>query len=692
MAENTHMRNNALPYPIYAQPFTIVFPLLDADGDPISPSSADSERSLNGDTAADCTNEATEISGLTGVCYLDLTAAELTANVVAIETTSTGAKTTINVLYPRKLVVIRSGTANDDGSGTSTIVLDSGASAVDDFYNGMAISVVIDGGAPQVRLITDYVGSTKTATVHADFLTAVDNTDTFTIYMPEGHQIQQADAVAWLGSALAAVTTAGVPEVDVTHWRGGAVPAVSVTGVPEVDITHVNGAAQTATLDTIKGDTVDIETDTQDIQSKIGTPAGASVSADIAAVKSETATIVADTNELQTDWANGGRLDLILDARASQTTADAIEADTQDIQSRLPDALTAGGNIKADALAISGDTTAADNAESFFDGTGYGPILQRTTIATLASQTSFTLSAGSADDDAYNGCVIVVQDASTAAQKAVGVIADYVGSTKTVTLRTDPAVFTIATTDIVTILADRSLKSTVDNRTLDVTTGGAAGIDWGNVENPTTTVGLTGTTIAWNSAWDAEVQSEVDDALVALKLDHLVAVADNDDPVNDSIIAKLAASDGDWSGFSPSTDALEAIRDRGDAAWATATGFSTHSAADVWAVATRVLTAGTNIALAKGTGVTGFNDLSAAQVNAEVVDALATDTYAEPTGTPSTTATIAAKLGLIQMALVNGLDITASKKQFKDAAGNVEWEKDLSDDGSTYTESAGNAP
>lgn len=38
----------------------------------------------------------------------------------------------------------------------------------------------------------------------------------------------------------------------------------------------------------------------------------------------------------------------------------------------------------------------------------------------------------------------------------------------------------------------------------------------------------------------------------------------------------------------------------------------------VWATTTRLLTAGTNIVLAKGTGVTGFNDLSAAQVNTEV--------------------------------------------------------------------------
>jgi hypothetical protein len=43
--------------------------------------------------------------------------------------------------------------------------------------------------------------------------------------------------------------------------------------------------------------------------------------------------------------------------------------------------------------------------------------------------------------------------------------------------------------------------------------------------------------------------------------------------------------------YDPTTDSQEAIRDRGDAAWSTATGFSTHSAADVWAAATRTLTA-----------------------------------------------------------------------------------------------------
>lgn len=61
-----------------------------------------------------------------------------------------------------------------------------------------------------------------------------------------------------------------------------------------------------------------------------------------------------------------------------------------------------------------------------------------------------------------------------------------------------------------------ALKPTVASRTLDVTATGAAGIDWANVENPTTTLALTNTTTApsaWNAAWDAEVESEVDDAL-----------------------------------------------------------------------------------------------------------------------------------------------------------------------------------
>ena len=124
-----------------------------------------------------------------------------------------------------------------------------------------------------------------------------------------------------------------------------------------------------------------------------------------------------------------------------------------------------------------------------------GGVLLRTTIATLASQTSFTLTAGSVDNSAYVGCVIVISDVASTVQKAVGVISAYTGSTKTVTLLTDPAIFTMAATDYVTIMADRALKATVDNRNLDVSTGGEAGIDWANIGSPTTAQNLSATNI-----------------------------------------------------------------------------------------------------------------------------------------------------------------------------------------------------
>jgi hypothetical protein len=109
-------------------------------------------------------------------------------------------------------------------------------------------------------------------------------------------------------------------------------------------------------------------------------------------------------------------------------------------------------------------------------------------------------------------------------------------------------------------------------------------------------------------------------------------------------------------------------------------------------VTTRVLTAGTNIALAKGTGVTGFNDLSAAQVNAEVVDVMNVDTFAEPTGVPAATNTITGKLGTLYLMARNEVTVTATKKTYKGDDGAAEFEKDLSDDGTTYTETEVNAP
>lgn len=53
---------------------------------------------------------------------------------------------------------------------------------------------------------------------------------------------------------------------------------------------------------------------------------------------------------------------------------------------------------------------------------------------------------------------------------------------------------------------------------------------------------------------------------------------------------------------------------------------SGDSAQDVWEYSTRILTSGDNIVLSKGVGVTGFNDISAAEVGIEVTNALDSNT------------------------------------------------------------------
>lgn len=97
----------------------------------------------------------------------------------------------------------------------------------------------------------------------------------------------------------------------------------------------------------------------------------------------------------------------------------------------------------------------------------YHGLILETTIATRASQTSFTLTAGSADNNAYNECTAVIIDAITANQVQVGRISAYTGASKTVTLQADPAVFTHAVGDTIRIFPPEAMAEskldTIDN-------------------------------------------------------------------------------------------------------------------------------------------------------------------------------------------------------------------------------------
>lgn len=115
---------------------------------------------------------------------------------------------------------------------------------------------------------------------------------------------------------------------------------------------------------------------------------------------------------------------------------------------------------------------------------------------------------------------------------------------------------------------DQIRDAVVDDATrIDATALNAAAAAVGSDGSGLTEAGGTGdhlTGVPWNSAWDAEVQSEVNDGLVALGLDHLFSTAVvGADVVDNSYAAKLVSSSAtaDYDDFDNTSDSLQAIRD-----------------------------------------------------------------------------------------------------------------------------------
>ena len=117
----------------------------------------------------------------------------------------------------------------------------------------------------------------------------------------------------------------------------------------------------------------------------------------------------------------------------------------------------------------------------------------------------------------------------------------------------------------------------------------------------------------------------------------VAAVQSDTDNIQTRIPAALVSGRMDASVGALANDAITAASIAADA--------GTEIGTAVWASTTRVLTAGTNIALAKGTGVTGFNDLDAAGVRGAVGLAAANlDTQIGTLATGANLATVAGYL------------------------------------------------
>jgi hypothetical protein len=185
----------------------------------------------------------------------------------------------------------------------------------------------------------------------------------------------------------------------------------------------------------------------------------------------------------------------------------------------------------------------------------------------------------------------------------------------------------------------------------------------------------------------------------ATPADVTTALGTYDGPTNAEMVAAFTEIKG--ATWASGTDTLEAIRDRGDAAWITATGFATETKQDATDVVIAELTTqgDTNetkldtLTTTVGTAGAGLTDLGGmstamkAEINAEVVDTLATDTYAEPgQGAPAATASLAAKINYLFKAWRNKTEQTATTLSIYDDAGTtVDQKSTVSDDGTTAT-------
>ena len=254
-----------------------------------------------------------------------------------------------------------------------------------------------------------------------------------------------------------------------------------------------------------------------------------------------------------------------------------VRLDYHVVEEAIYDAMygaSATGELLVDVVKVSGDATAANNLELMYDGTGYagGTAKLGVDVVKVSGDSTAADNLESACDNysATRGLSGTALPAA-AADAAGGLpISDGGG------LALDTQ---LANTNEITAARMGALTDWINGGRLDLLLDAVK-----VVTDAISTNGSGLSAIPWNSAWDAEVQSECDDALVAKGLDHLLAASvAGSDITDNSIIAKLVSkeSTADWDDFANTTDSLQAIRDRGDAAWVTATGFSTHTAANV---------------------------------------------------------------------------------------------------------------
>ena len=665
---------DAKPFPLKNTAYRITFPILDADGDLVTAAAGlDSEISKDGGTFADCTNEATEIATSSGMYYIDLTATEMNADTVAIiiKTSTSGAKTTPIVIYPVENTDIPVNVkAIGDTVQSATDLKDFADAGYDPSAHRTQAQVkgMDDGIITAAKIATDAITATKIA---AD---AIGSSE---FAQAAADKVWATAARALTDKAGFALSSAAITAIfnkDISAYSGA---GYAGTYLKTVYDDWLNGGRLDLILDDILLDTgTTLDALIKDVPTVAEFEARSILAADYVVVSDTIAGVTAVSNDVGitqagadkvwgtaaralTDKTGFGLSTAGILAIWHQLTANIVTADTigkllkDDINTTISSRsshnaaaiwsagsreLSTPANYKADVSLLALEATltamkgatfveATDSLEAIRDRgdaawlTGAGGsdrlLMVDTTIATLASQTSFTLTAGSADDGAYNNCTIVIEDASAPTQKAMGLVSNYVGATKTITLKYDPAIFSMAITDKVYILAENALKSTLANRQLNVAADGdiAGNID-GSVASVVGHTAQTGDSFARLGAPAAasiaadllaidNFVDELESRLSATRAGYL-------DNINNANLATIA---------NISTLTATEIAHLN----ANISSRSSHAAADIWSVGTRALTDKVGFALSTAGILAIWHQLTANIVTANTIGKLLKD-------------------------------------------------------------------
>lgn len=482
---------------------------------------------------------------------------------------------------------------------------------------GIAAAIPAVGGVPKVDL-TYIVGVAQSATDLKDFaddgydpatnkVQGVVLVDTLTTYT--GNTPQTGDSFARLGLPAGASVSVDIAAIEAQTDDMGAAGA-GLTAIPW-------NAAWDA----------EVQSEVADALVAYDPPTQAELIAEIDAVQADVATRASQASVTTIDDFLDTEITAIkavTDALPNAGALTTIQADLDNIQLRILSPLTTGTSdsgtttTMVDAARTEADTDYWKGSLIRFTSgtisgqtrriTGFTPATDTITFAPPVTQAVGTQTYEILPSDMSN---LDAANSTLATQASVNIIDDF--------LDTEIPAIKAVTDALPNAGALTTIQADLDDIQVKIGTpaGASVSADIAAIENQTDDIGVAGaglTNIPWSPAWDAEVQSEVADALAVydpptqaelvseinavqadiaalnnlsaaqvntevdialadVNLDHLVGTAAGIPAIVTGTYIDQMMDDG-TAVYDRTTDSLQAIRDRGDTAWTTGGGGS----------------------------------------------------------------------------------------------------------------------